>query len=157
MALTVVGQKVELRSEVEIVAKASTIWEVITNLHAYSEWNPFIVEAEGQLSEGAVVALTVNFPGNNERNYRRRVLKMEPESELRWCSTWILRSCTHSEQFFQLRPVNDTRVRLAIGEIRSGLFAPRTQSELSQISQGLTLMSQAIKRRAEAIAADSRQ
>ncbi len=151
MSLTVVGQKVELRSEIEIVASPSLVWDVLTNLRAYSEWNPFIVEAEGQLSEGSSVAVTVNYPGNRERNFRRRVLKLSPMNELRWSSTSMLRILAYSEQFFQLRPVTDERLRLATGENFSGLFAPRAQFELAQIAQGLTLMNQAIKRRAESL------
>lgn len=152
MSLTVVGQKVELRSELEIRSRLPLVWELITNLRAYGEWNPFIVAAEGQLQEGASVAITVNYPGNRERNFRRRVLKLAPMHELRWSSTFILRALSYSEQFFQLRSVMDDCVRLAIGENFSGLFAPRAQFELSRISQGLTLMNQAIKRRAEALA-----
>jgi hypothetical protein len=153
MSLTVVGQKVELRSEIEIRARLPLVWEVITNLRAYGEWNPFIVDAEGQLQEGASIAITVNYPGNRERNFRRRVLKLTPPHELRWCSTLILRAFAYSEQFFQLRAVSDDSLRLTIGENFRGLLAPRTQFELSQISQGLTLMNQAIKRRSEAMQA----
>lgn len=156
MALTIVGQRVELRSELEIAAKASTVWEVLINLRAYGEWNPFIVEAEGQLSQGGIVAITINSQGNRERRYRCRVLKCEPPSELRWSSTSMLRALSQSEQFFQLRVMDEARVRCATGEILSGLFAPRSQSELSAISQGLTLMNQAVKRRAEALQADAR-
>ncbi len=151
MSLTVVGQKVELRSEVEIHATASVVWDVLTNLPAYPQWNPFIVEAEGQVSEGATVSVTINFPGNRERRLRRCILKLSPMTELRWSATSVLRALAYSEQFFQLRPVTEDRVRLAVGENFSGIMAPRNPAELSQISQGLTMMSQAIKRRAESL------
>ncbi len=149
MSLTIVGQKVELRSEIEILATAKVVWDVLINFRAYCQWNPFIVEADGQLREGATVSVTINFPGNRERKLRRCILKLLPMSELRWTSTSIHRALVHSEQFFQLRPVTDDRVRLAVGENFSGIMAPRNPVELSQISQGLTLMNQAIKRRSE--------
>ena len=151
MSLTIVGQKVELRSEIEIRAPVELVWEVLTNLRAYGEWNPFIVEAEGQMREGAVIGTTVNFPGNRERNFRRRVVKLTPMTELRWSWTALLRAMAYSEQFFQLRALSDDRVRLAVGENLAGLFMPRTQRDLSRVSQGLTLMCQAIKRRAESL------
>jgi hypothetical protein len=151
MSLTVVGQKVELRSEIEIHAPASIVWDVLTNFRAYPEWNPFIVEADGQLGLGSTVNVTINFPGNRERRLRRCIVKLSPASELRWSSTSILRALVHSEQFFRLRPVTEDRVRLAVGENFSGIMAPRNPAELSQISQGLTMMNQAIKRRAESL------
>jgi hypothetical protein len=156
MSLSVVGQKVELRSEVQIAASAALVWEVLTNLRAYPEWNPLIVQAEGQLSEGAVVAITINLPGNRERNRRCRVVKLASMSELRWASTLLLRTLSYSEQYFQLHPLEGHQVRLAVGENFSGILAPRNQAQLAQISQGLALMNQAIKRRAEALQIQSR-
>jgi hypothetical protein len=151
MSLTVVGQKVELRSEIEIRAPLALAWDVLTNLRAYGEWNPFIVEADGELRQDSVIVTTINFPGHSERKHRRRVVKLEPMAELRWSWTALVRALAYSEQFFQLRTVADDRVRLAVGENLTGLLMPRTQHDLSRVSQGLTLMCQAIKRRAEAL------
>lgn len=155
MSLTVVGQKVELRSEVQIAASTALVWEALTNLRAYPEWNPLIVQAEGQLSEGAVIATTINLPGNRERNIRRRVVKLVLMRELRWTSTLLLRALGYSEQYFQLHPQEGDQVRLAVGENFSGILAPRNQAQLAQISQSLALLNQAIKRRAEALYAQS--
>ena len=154
MSLTVVGQKVEIRSEIEIRAPLALVWEALTNLRAYAEWNPIIVEANGQMREDAIVAITVNFPGHRERNFKRRVLKLTPMTELRWSWTALLRAVAYSEQFFLLRAVAEDRVRLTVGENLAGMLMPRTQADLSRVSQGLTLMCQAIKRRAEALHAN---
>jgi hypothetical protein len=151
MSLSVLGQKVQLRSEIEIAAPPGLVWEVLTNFHAYGEWNPYIVQAEGELKEGAVVTTTINFTGSRERTYRRRIIKVVPVEELRWSWTSLMRAVAQSEQYFLLQPVSDTRLRLTLGENLSGLLAPHEPSQLSQISQGLTLMTQAIKRRADAL------
>ena len=156
MSLTVIGQKVELRSEVQIVAGAALVWETLTNLQAYPEWNPLIVQAEGQLREGAVIATTISLPGNRERNIQRRVVKLASMSELRWTSTLLLSALGYSEQYFQLHPQAGDQVRLAVGENFSGILAPRNQAQLAQLSHGLALMNQAIKHRAEALQTQSR-
>jgi hypothetical protein len=145
------GEKIELRSEVEIAAPVHMVWKALTNLSAYREWNPYIVEAEGELSEGAVVCTTISAPGSGEQKVRRRILKIEPNRELRWTATQLVRALAYDEQFFRLTPVESNRVRLLIGENISGIFAPRTPSELSRLSQGLNLLNQAIKRRAEVL------
>ena len=151
MPLSMVGEKVELRSEVEIAAPASVVWDVLTNLHAYGEWNPFIVQAEGELKLGATISTTVNLPGDREQKMRRHVLKLQPNEELRWTATQLMRVLAYDEQFFVLRPVEDNHVRLSIGQNISGMFAPRTPAELSQLSRSLNLLNQAIKRRAESL------
>ncbi len=153
MPLSMVVEKVELRSEVEIASPLSIVWDVLTNLRAYAEWNPFIVEAVGELKEGATISTTVNLPGNREQKIRRHVLKLEPKAELRWTATQLMRALAYDEQFFQLRLLEDNHVRLSIGQNISGVFAPRTPAELSQLSKSLNLLNQAIKRRAESLKA----
>ena len=151
MPLSMFGERVELRSEVEIAAPVRIVWEVLTNMQAYREWNPLIVEAEGELKDGAVIAVTVNMPGGDEQKVRRRVLKLESNVELRWTATQLVRALAYDEQFFKLVETENKRVRLSIGQNISGVFAPRTPSELSRISQSLNLLNQAIKKRAEAM------
>jgi len=151
MPLSMIGEKVELRSEVEIAAPAHVVWEVLTNLGAYREWNPYIVEAEGEVREDAVIVTTISTPGSNEQKVRRRILKLQTNAELRWTATQLVRALAYAAQFFVLPPVENNRVRLRIGENISGIFAPRTPSELSRLSHGLNLLNQAIKRRAEAL------
>jgi hypothetical protein len=151
MAVSMFGERVELRSEVEIAAPLHMVWDVVTNFRAYREWNPLIVEAEGDLAEGAIVSTTVSKPDKSEQKIRRRILKLEPQTELRWTATQLVRALAHDEQFFKFVAVDNNRVRLLIGENVSGIFAPRTPSELSRLSQALNLLNQAIKRRAQSI------
>jgi hypothetical protein len=153
MPLSMFGERVELRSEVEIAAPVRIVWEVLTNLQAYREWNPLIVEAEGELKEGAVISVTVNLPGGDERKVRRRVLTLESNLEMRWTATQLVRALAYDEQFFKLAQSESNRVRLSIGQNISGVFAPRTPGELSRISQSLNLLNQAIKKRAEFLSA----
>ena len=39
----------ELRTEIEIAATPDRVWEVLSDLTAYPDWNPFIKEASGKL------------------------------------------------------------------------------------------------------------
>ena len=43
---------VTLTHSVDIAAPTSVVWEVLTDLEAYPQWNPFMVEAAGSVSEG---------------------------------------------------------------------------------------------------------
>ena len=42
----------ELRTEITIDAPPETVWEVVTDLAQYAEWNPFIVSAVGEAAVG---------------------------------------------------------------------------------------------------------
>src|SRR4051795_7694768 len=53
----------EVRTFVDIDATAERVWEVLTDLRAYAEWNPFITEAEGTIAAGE--RLSVSAPPVN--------------------------------------------------------------------------------------------
>jgi hypothetical protein len=149
MSLVIFGQKVELRSEVQINASADAVWETLTNLKLYSSWNPFVVEAHGTLQVGETVRTVVSLPGGGEHVVRRRVLKIDPLHELRWSSRLIHRAIAYREQFFLLRQCGETEIRLVVGENFSGLIGSRHNARIMQLSQGLALMNQSLKRRVE--------
>ena len=41
-----------LATEISINAPADVVWEVLTDLDSYSEWNPHVVEAAGEVRVG---------------------------------------------------------------------------------------------------------
>ena len=42
----------QLHTEIEIDAPTETVWETLTKLENYPNWNPFIVSAEGTVAVG---------------------------------------------------------------------------------------------------------
>lgn len=71
---------------VEIGAPAALVWEVLTDLSRYGEWNPFCVWAQSTLEMGAPVHMRlVNYsnPGTLAPNCEF-VCAFEPERLLSW-------------------------------------------------------------------------
>jgi len=54
---------VELTTFVDIDATPERVWQVLTDLPAYAEWNPFVTSAEGALVVGDRLSVSVP-PGN---------------------------------------------------------------------------------------------
>lgn len=48
-------------STVEINAPAETVWQVITDLPRYGEWNPFCLAASSSLQPGDTIEMTVQL------------------------------------------------------------------------------------------------
>jgi hypothetical protein len=71
---------------IDIDAPASVVWEVLTDMPRYGEWNPFCVRAESTLEIGAPVKMSlVNYanPGQLTPN-EEYVCAFEPERLLSW-------------------------------------------------------------------------
>ena len=71
---------------IEIDAPASVVWEVLTDLPSYAQWNPFCISAISTLEMGAPVHMTlINYttPGTLAPNCEY-VCAFEPEKLLSW-------------------------------------------------------------------------
>lgn len=71
---------------VEIAAPASVVWDILTDMPRYSEWNPFCVRAVSTLEMGAPVEMTLaNYavPGTLVPNLEY-ICAFEPGRMLSW-------------------------------------------------------------------------
>ncbi len=53
----------ELRSEITINAPATRIWDTITDLDSFHEWNPFVQRAVGEVKEAEQLNVYLKAPG----------------------------------------------------------------------------------------------
>ncbi len=80
----------EVRSiTVEIDAPASVVWEILTDLPRYGEWNPFCIQAESTLELGAPIVMHLtNFWNRDIAINTEYVCANEPERLLSWKLDW---------------------------------------------------------------------
>lgn len=77
---------VTVSDTVDIAAPARIVWQILTDLPRYNEWNPFCVRAESTLEMGAAVMMTlVNYvaPGTLVPNCEY-ICAFEPERMISW-------------------------------------------------------------------------
>src|SRR5262245_35476678 len=110
----------ELRTEVEISAAASVVWEVLADFAKYPAWNPFIKSVEGKLETGERLRVTFTPGDGSERTFKPLVLKVEPGHELRWRGKLWFGGLFDGEHFFILRELTENRTRLIHGEDFTG-------------------------------------
>lgn len=71
---------------IEIAAPARIVWQILTDMDRYNEWNPFCIRAESTLEMGASVMMTlVNYivPGTLVPNCEY-ICAFEPERMISW-------------------------------------------------------------------------
>jgi len=71
----------ELCTEIDIQASPEKVWQVLTNLEKYPEWNPFIHHAIGSAKVGEKVDITFRS-GSKDMTLHCTVIKAEPNKEL---------------------------------------------------------------------------
>jgi hypothetical protein len=113
---------------VEIDAPPERVWEVLIDLPAYPEWNPFIVAASGKVAVGETLSLSMVLPGYDPITISPRLLIVEPGRELRWKGRLVLPGLFDGEHAFILTPLADGRTRVDHTESFAGLLLPVLRS-----------------------------
>lgn len=147
-----------IQTDIEIDAPPDIVWEVLTELSSYREWNPHITAASGNLREGAAVEIEVqsNVESSNSRSQTMTptVTSMEPLQTLQWNGTILFSWVFRGQHTFHLDPLGDDRTQLVNEEQRSGILAPFVTDD--DTWRDYEAMNQALKERAERRALDSR-
>ncbi len=139
----------ELRTEIEIQATPDTVWQVLTDLDKYPEWNPFIHHAIGMAQVGKKVDITFKS-GSKEMMLHCTVVKVEPNKELRWKYHVALPILFSGEHSFIIEQVDSNKVRFIDREIFNGLLVSSQAKDIDSNSRhGFEAMDKALKARAE--------
>ena len=143
----------DIETEISIAATPAAVWEVLADFPKYPEWNPFILEVDGEVRLGAAVRYRFEFP----RGFRiwavAHILTFDPGRELLWTSHALSDTIFRGDHHFRIEPVNEGS-RFYHGEHFTGaslaLVTPILKIHGPEIYSSLN---HALKRRAEASAA----
>jgi hypothetical protein len=142
----------KLCEEVIIDAPAGTIFDVITDLERYAEWNPWIVKAAGTPDEGATVRVR-SLVGGRHIKVEHRILTSRRASEFRWCDLGWFTRLAYGERARWLEAREGGRVAYKVELKVTGVAAPLVKALLGgSLAWGLKAETDALKRRAESMA-----
>jgi hypothetical protein len=146
MGLTQFGEKLELRSEIELDVAPTTVWSALFDFPKLCRWNPFWANANGRFEVGGRIALELSPPGGKTLRLHRRIRVFEVGRELVWSGGygwgWLLRT----DQFLRFSELGKKKTRLAVGEDLRGPGVTSNNQTILDIARGQTLMNQALKR-----------
>ena len=74
----------ELKTEISIDATPGVVWEILTDLDSYPEWNPFVVSSEGTLEVGSTLVNRLVPPGGRAMTIRPTVTAVEDGRVVEW-------------------------------------------------------------------------
>ena len=131
-----------------IPAPASVIWEVLSDLPRWGEWNPLYTRAEGALRIGEALALTEAAPGLQPAALNPRIVDWVPDAQILWRASerWGLVSRL---RYLEIETLSDEGCIFANGEDWYGRFARYVdRSRRRALYEGMEAMSHALRERA---------
>jgi hypothetical protein len=141
---------IELHVATEIDATPEAVWDVLTNLPRYRDWNPFIREASGTIGVGHQVCVHPRTSLGLGLVFRPTVIVCEEPHVLRWRGHFLSPQLASGEHTFAIDAIGHGRVRLAQHMIFDGalttLAAPLI---LREARRGFEAMNRALAWRVE--------
>jgi hypothetical protein len=138
-----------IESTVEIDAPPERVWSVLTDLAGFADWNPFILEASGELREGGRLSVRIQPPGGRAIGFRPTVTKFDPGRELRWLGKLGVRGIFDGEHSHHLEPTGVRATRYTQSERFSGVLTWVSGGTLAKTLAGFEAMNAALKERGE--------
>ena len=135
--------KKHLHTQIHLLASPQQVWQVLTNTAAYSEWNPFIKQLNGQLTQGEQIHAHIQ-----NMTFRPTILQCQPHKELRWLGKLFIKGIFDGEHIFRLEEQEDGSTIFHHEEYFSGLLVPLFARQLDQQTKtGFEAMNQAMQQR----------
>lgn len=140
----------KIYTEKEIEAPPETVWEVITDLDSYEDWNPHITSASanGELEEGSSVDVVLQPSGMSSMDATVEVTSLEPERRLTWEGKLFVSLIFKGVHTFELEPLDGDRTRFVNREKLSGLVVPfvtdeDTEDDYEEMNEALAVRAEA--------------
>ena len=142
----------QLHTAIDISAPPEAVWAVLTDLDSYSEWNPFIVEASGDVAVGSKLVNRMQPPGGKGMTFKPTVTVLERAKTLEWLGRPGVPGIFDGRNRFDLVATPSGGTQVTHTEKFSGAMVRFMRTSLdTQTHAGFVAMNEALKTRAEAL------
>lgn len=135
---------------IDIAAPVDAVWNVITDVDAYSEWNPFLAIDRAPTAVGDRLTVTIR-PGRREMTFRPTVTALEPEREISWLGRFLLPGLVDGIHTLAVAPLPNGHTRFRQREVFRGVLVPVLRSVLRDTDAGFAAMNAALAARLDAL------
>lgn len=137
----------QIKTQININAPVSQVWQTLTDFISYPHWNPFIKEIKGDVAVGNTI--TAVLPG---MTFTPTVLKLDADKEFRWKGVLWFKNLFTGEHYFQLQDTGDGTTTFIHGEHFTGILVKLLPAKFEQQTiDGFKTMNEALKVRVEGV------
>lgn len=139
-----------LKTEIIINASAKSVWNILMDFEAYSNWNPFITKILGEPQVNNSIEAHLKNGKGKEMKFKPVVLQNQPQKEFRWKGKLGFGGIFDGEHYFKLESIEEGKCRFIHGENFSGILVkPLLKMVGEDTLAGFNSMNQALKNKAE--------
>lgn len=139
-----------LETSILIKAPKSVVWNILTDLNAYPEWNPLIKKSKGDVKVGNRIENEMHLSGQKPQTFKPKLLVVQPEKELRWLGSLLIKGIFDGEHYFILENTPEGYTQLKHGEHFSGILSGFIMRQIGEATEkGFQDLNQALKARSE--------
>ncbi|MGI9623742.1 MAG: SRPBCC family protein [Acidimicrobiales bacterium] len=142
--------KHELHTEITIDASPEVVWDILTDLGRYPDWNPFVVSSEGAVEVGAELVNRMVAPGGRAMTIKPTVTAVEDGRVYEWLGHLGIPGVFDGRHRFEIEPTT-TGTRFRQMEFFTGILVrPFRKMIDGSTRDGFIAFNDAMKARAEA-------
>ncbi|MCP4610700.1 MAG: SRPBCC domain-containing protein [Planctomycetes bacterium] len=140
-----------IQEQTIVNASPETIFNIITDLDRYEEWNPWITEACGIPEEGQLIKVKAKM-GDRIISVQHRILISNPNIEFRWCDVGWFTKLAYGERARFIKSLANGNVEYRVELTVTGPFGWFVKLVYGKfLEAGLKMETNALKERAEGL------
>ncbi len=142
---------VKLERRIGIQAPDEIVWEILSDIPGWADWNPIYPQAQGEIRIGNRWTVELALPGEKPRTINPVILDWAPYDHIH-LRLDALRGWVRTVRFLEIEKMGDENVIFNNGEIFDGLLGASVAKRLRRpIIDGFEAMNTVLKQRSEAL------
>ena len=150
--LSITGGKIQqVKTEIDISAPPSKVWDIITDINKWQEWSPIINGSQGKSAIGSKLTITMisKEEGKDGPKYNPVITELKEPTYFHWRAHMLSEFIFTNEKIFKLEETA-TGTHLTHIETFKGLMAPiMSEAMKKNVPPMLDSMNKALKELAE--------
>ncbi|MDJ0497033.1 MAG: SRPBCC domain-containing protein [Acidimicrobiia bacterium] len=140
----------QINTEIEIAAAPAVVWQILTELDEFKNWNPFVVDANGEAVVGEKLVVSIQPPGKRAQTFRPTVTVADPERKFEWLGKLGIAGVFDGRHQYVLEPTAEGTKFIQREEFTGVLAGLLIRMIGKATGEGFEAMNHALKARAEA-------
>ena len=139
----------ELTTEIQLPFPIDQVWDVLTDIEHWTDWNPTVKKAGGSSAMGSKLSITIDGGGERDASYTPTVVELDGPRRFRWRTKMMGGLMFTNDRVFELTE-KDGGTHLVHKEAFGGLMVPMMWKKLSGfVVPNLEKMNEALKTKLE--------